>query len=134
MIALDTNVLARVILNDDPAQYSAARQALTGDGVLVTATVVLELIWVLRSIASLTDDEIRDALRVIAASPAVTVVAPSACDEFLRLWAGGLDAEDAAHLAFAGDVNTFVTFDRPLVKRAKKLGSTVLAELPSSRG
>ena len=130
MIALDTNVLARVILNDDPSQYPAARQALAGDGVLVTATVVLELIWVLRSIASLTDDEIRDAIRVIAAWPSVTVVSSSACDEFLHLWAGGLDAEDAAHLAFVDEVKAFVTFDHALVKRAKKLGSIVVAERP----
>lgn len=130
MNALDTNVLARVILNDDPAQYPAARQALAGGEVLVTATVVLELIWVLRSIASLTDDEIRHAIRIIAAWPSVTVVSPTSCDEFLRLWAGGLDAEDAAHLAFLHEADAFVTFDRALVKRAKKLGSTIAAELP----
>ena len=132
MNALDTDVLARVILNDDPSQYRAARQALSGGEVLVTATVVLELIWVLRSIASLTDDEIRDAIRVIAAWPSVTVVSPTSCDEFLRLWAGGLDAEDAAHLAFVEGVAAFVTFDRALAKRAKKLGSPVAAELPTS--
>jgi predicted nucleic acid-binding protein len=133
MIAADTNVLARVILKDDPSQYEAALGTLQRDEVLITATVLLELLWVLRSLADLTDRELRDVVRTLAAWPTVTIVTPSACEEFLRLWEGGLDLEDAAHLAFVGDVDTFVTFDRALVKRAKKLGSVVVAEAPRSR-
>lgn len=127
MIALDTNVLARVILKDDPSQYPAALALLSHGDVLITATVLLELLWVLRSLAQLSETELRDAVRTLAAWPNVTVVSPSACDEFLRLWEGGLDAEDAAHLAFVGDVDAFFTFDRALVKRAKRLGSKVVA-------
>ncbi len=67
MIALDTTVLARVIVNDEPSQHPAARKTLCGGEVVITITVALERIWVLRNIASLTDDEICDAIGVLAA-------------------------------------------------------------------
>ena len=123
MKALDTNILVRVILNDDPRQYPAALAALSSGDVLVTATVVLELLWVLRSIGGLSDDEMRDAVRTLAAWPSVTVVSVDRCEEFLRLWEAGLDAQDAAHLAFAGEVEAFVTFDKPFAKRTAKANS-----------
>jgi len=129
VIALDTNVIARVILNDAPEQYDAALAALSADGAFISSTVLLELIWVLDSVGGLSDSEILEAMETLASRPNLTIVSPDACDEFLRLWRGGLDAEDAAHLAFASDVDGFVTFDRALVKRAKKLASQLPAEI-----
>jgi predicted nucleic-acid-binding protein len=48
MIALDTNILARLLLRDDGDQYQRA-VSLLGDGRAYTAppTVLLELVWVL---------------------------------------------------------------------------------------
>ena len=50
MKALDTNVLARLLLQDDAAQFKRAK-ALLGSGQVFTApvTVMLELVWVLES-------------------------------------------------------------------------------------
>ena len=50
MIAVDTNVLARLLLRDDEAQYRKVVK-LFGDGRDYTApvTVMLELVWVLES-------------------------------------------------------------------------------------
>ena len=48
MIAVDTNVLLRYLLNDDPAQAERAR-GLFGhqDGVLITDVVIAETVWTL---------------------------------------------------------------------------------------
>lgn len=49
MIAIDTNVLLRYLLEDDEAQFEKSRQLITGnDLVLVTDVVLVETIWTLR--------------------------------------------------------------------------------------
>lgn len=54
MAALDTNVLVRFIVQDDPAQSAQARKLIEravaeGEPVFVPVTVALELEWVLRA-------------------------------------------------------------------------------------
>lgn len=53
MIGLDTNILLRATLNDDPVQSKAAQRLLKGLGEnergLVNLPVLLEFFWVLRS-------------------------------------------------------------------------------------
>uniref|UniRef100_UPI0025E9B492 type II toxin-antitoxin system VapC family toxin n=1 Tax=Sphingomonas sp. TaxID=28214 RepID=UPI0025E9B492 len=49
MKAIDTNVVLRIIVADDPAQERAARALIVAEPVLVPLTVTLECEWVLRS-------------------------------------------------------------------------------------
>ena len=51
MKAIDTNLLVRIVLNDQPDQVRAAIEILRGE-VLVTSTVLLEFIWVLQRVES----------------------------------------------------------------------------------
>ena len=58
MIGLDTNVLARIVLGDDARQTSEALELLracdeSGEVITVSLGVILELEWVLRSVAKL---------------------------------------------------------------------------------
>jgi predicted nucleic acid-binding protein len=133
MTAIDTNLVIRLLLDDDPAQSAAARALLRDGGVILPPTVILETLWVLRSCYGATGDALAATVGLLARLPAVTIGTPEQCAEFFRLWRGGLDPEDAVHLAFAGDVDAFVTSDRALVKRAKKLGSATPVALASSR-
>ena len=49
MIAVDTNVLLRYLLGDDPAQSAKAGKLITGnDVVLVTDVVLVEMLWTLK--------------------------------------------------------------------------------------
>ena len=47
MIALDTNVLARFYLNDEPGQAQIAARLLMEEDVFIPKTVLLELEWVM---------------------------------------------------------------------------------------
>lgn len=54
MLGIDTNVLVRYLVRDDPAQYEKARRLIDrevskGQPVLVSLLVLLETEWVLRS-------------------------------------------------------------------------------------
>jgi len=58
MLGLDTNVIARIVLADDPVQTGQARAAIAqaqaeDETVVLGLTTVLELEWVLRSSAKL---------------------------------------------------------------------------------
>jgi predicted nucleic-acid-binding protein len=52
MVAIDTNVLLRVLVDDDAAQATRARRWMTrheDEGILVDQVVLVELVWVLRA-------------------------------------------------------------------------------------
>lgn len=123
MIALDTNVLARYLLDDDPAQARAARRLLADVDAeyWVAVTVVLELAWVLRKSdapRAVVMGRLRDllSLRNVRAQNADLVF------QALRWAAEGMDLADALHLVLSGKAERFVTFDENLVKQARKLG------------
>ncbi len=129
MKAIDTNLIIRLLLDDDPEQSAAVKRLLTDTDVVIIPTVLVETLWVLASCYGASREQLVSSIELLAKHPRITIGEDTQGAEFLRLWRGGLDAEDAAHLAFAGDAAAFVTFDRDLVKRAKKLGSTIPAEL-----
>lgn len=122
MIALDTNILARYLLDDEPAQARAARRLLADVKAeyWVPVTVVLELAWVLRKSdapRSLVMDRLRDllTLRNVRAQNADLV------SRALRWAAEGMDLADALHLVLSARAEQFATFDEALVKQARRL-------------
>lgn len=78
MIALDTNILARLLLADDAGQHARA-VAMLKDGRTYTApvTVMLELAWILIT-AGKERTEIAAALRDLIAVPAFKPKEPEA--------------------------------------------------------
>ena len=48
MIAVDTNVLVRLLTGDDPAQTQRAVELFAQESILIPKTVLLETEWVLR--------------------------------------------------------------------------------------
>jgi len=122
LIALDTNVLASYLLDDDPTQASAARRLLSDASALywIPVTVVLELSWVLRKSPAprrLVLDRLRDLLALRNVRPQNTDLVFQA----LRWAVQGMDLADALHLALSGKAERFATFDEDLVKLGRKL-------------
>ena len=122
MIAIDTNVVVRVLTADDPAQVAAAREAMRDGPVFLGKTVLLETEWVLRFAYRLSREAIGGALRGLIAYRDLEVEDEEAVIEALSWYGSGLDLADALHLASASRAERFVTFDRRFAGAAAKLG------------
>ena len=78
MIAVDTNVLVRLIVADDAVQGKrAAKLFAQSAGVFVAKTVVLETAWVLQSAYGFSRHDVAGALRRLAGLPNVASRMPS---------------------------------------------------------
>ena len=65
MPALDTNVILRYVVEDDPKQARVAQRyiekhAVAGNSLFLATSVILETEWVLRSVYEFTKDKIID--------------------------------------------------------------------------
>ena len=122
MIALDTNVLLRLLLNDDPRQSRQAQALVDGavarsDQVLLPDIVLCELEWVLDSVYSVPKAEIVRTLRRLLDASVFAFLDRSAVAGALADYeAGKGDFSDyliGASAASAGASTTY-TFDRAL--------------------
>jgi predicted nucleic-acid-binding protein len=122
MIALDTNLLARLLLNDDAAQHKKVK-ALFETRQIFTApvTVMLELVWVLES-RDIEAAQIATGLNALLNLPNFKPERIDALRQALRSYTNGTGFADALHLALSEGQEKFVTFDRAFVKHGKKLG------------
>jgi predicted nucleic-acid-binding protein len=130
MIAVDTNVLVRLVTNDDPVQSPRAARLFEREDVYLSKTVLLEAEWVLRAAYALAPPSIRPALEGLLAAPSVTVEDAPSVMRALAWYEAGMDFADALHLASSPDVSSFKTFDKALAKRAGKLLARPPVELP----
>lgn len=111
MKSVDTNVLVRFILDDDPVQSVRAEDIVKG-GVFVPITVLLELGWVLGSRYGLARKELSETLAALLDVPGITVADEPAIRHALVAHASGADFADALHLAASQGTEAFVTFDK----------------------
>lgn len=122
MIALDTNILARFLLDDDPAQFKQAKDLLARPDIYTAPpTVLLELVWVLESY-DCTRDEILHGLKSLMGLPNFKPRSFEAICYAVNWYAAGMDFGDAMHLALSAGDSAFVTFDRTLGKAAERSG------------
>ena len=124
MRALDTNVLVRALVQDDPAQARRAQACLSDQPVYVPVTVILELEWVLRSRYGYAPRAIADALEKLAILENAIVGDQAAVMTAARKMRQGWDFADALHHALAAGCDDFATFDSHLARRAGRDKST----------
>lgn len=123
MRAVDTNVLVRYYLRDDAGQARLAEKALSAGDIFVPKTVLLELEWVLRSVAEQPAGKVLDCLGHLIALPGVTVEDHDQVEAALRHCREGVDFADALHHAASHACTELLTFDdRRYVRRAARLG------------
>jgi predicted nucleic-acid-binding protein len=122
MVAVDTNVLARLLLNDDAAQHQRVKALFKSRQVFTAPiTVILELVWVLESYEC-TAENISAGLTALLDLPNFKPEQADALRQALQSYSSGLGFADALHLALSADQQGFVTFDKAFAKRAAKLG------------
>jgi predicted nucleic-acid-binding protein len=122
MLSVDTNVIVRFITADEPNQYARARALIDENDVWLGATVVLETEWVLRSVYRMTREEICAAIRGVSGLPRISTESATAVEQALVWHEAGADFADALHWALASDCEAFITFDKPFITTAARLG------------
>ena len=129
MIAVDTNLLLRLVLADDPVQQARVN-ALFKTGKLMTApaTVMLELVWVLQS-RGFNAANIAHGLTALLDIPNFKPDHGLAIREALHGYQSGMDFADALHLALSAPHEKFMTFDKAFARKAKKLGQRPVVAL-----
>lgn len=120
MIALDTNILARLLLKDDEKQYRTAVSLLQKkQEYTAPPSVLLELVWVLQ-VNDCTRDEIVKGLYALFGLPNFRPMAFANMACALQWYEAGMDFADAVHLALCTKTDGFATFDKELGKQARK--------------
>jgi predicted nucleic-acid-binding protein len=130
--AVDTNILARYYLGDDPTQSRIAAKVLGAGEIFVPKTVLLELAWVLRSIGEQPATQVLACLAHLISLPAIHVESRDEVEQALRISRAGIDFADALHLASSHLCNELLTFDdRSFARRAQKLNLAPPVRRPS---
>jgi predicted nucleic-acid-binding protein len=119
-IAIDTNVLVRLLVRDDEAQFAAAKRLIeqseaAGAPVLIVLCALLETEWVLRSRYKLAKPVIAGAFAQLLESEDVLIEHEASLEEALYVWAQHPVADFAdclinARAAHLGRTR-FVSFD-----------------------
>jgi predicted nucleic-acid-binding protein len=123
-IAVDTNVLVRAAVRDDPEQADAATRIMARAEVLaITVSSLCEFVWVLRSVYGYRAPKISGAIRVLLSAENVQANRP-ATDAGLAMLDKGGDFADGV-IAFEGrwlGAETFVSFDKKAVEMLRAEG------------
>ena len=128
MIALDTNILVRGIVEEEASDEKTARETeiartllSSGQEFYIPVSVVQETEWVLRACYGYGTPVVARALRQLLATEGFTLDRPAAVSQAVEWHALGMDFSDALHLALSAPCKEFATFDRNFAKRAKHL-------------
>lgn len=123
-IAVDTNVLLRVILADEPKQHRLAIQTLEkADEVVMSSVALCEVAWVLKRTYGLTRTEVSQSLRALLDIGNATYEIGAVGAGLAVLDAGGDFADGViARQGRSSRADIFLSFDRKAVKRLNDLG------------
>jgi predicted nucleic-acid-binding protein len=133
MIAVDTNVVVRLLTNDQPLQTAAARSLFASGPVWIAKTVLLETAWVLRKLYGFEDDAICGAFEKLLGLENMHAEDEAAVRAALALTNEGIDFADAIHLGSRPVGVAFHSFDQKLVRRARRAGAEHVFEASGKR-
>ena len=123
MIALDTNVLVRFLVDDEPKQADIASDLVNQPaGVFVSKTTLLELEWVLRQVYKIETKVVGAGLLSLFGMANVTVECADQVAQAMDDFAAGMDFADALHLASAPEGEKLHTFDQKFAKLGRRRG------------
>lgn len=120
---LDTNVLLRLVVADDPEQTRAAEMAVrkaadAGAPLLINLIVLCEAAWVLRRSFGYSKEAIADCIETLSDSAALTLQEPTLVAQATQWLRNGGDFADAivAGLNRNLGAETTLTFDRSALR------------------
>lgn len=125
MTSFDTNVVVRLVVEDDPEQCERAgiafRRCVSEGGVFFSATVLVEVAWVLRVACKLDRAAIAAALRRLVGSAGVTVEHDAIVRRAISAFeVGPADFSDYVILESSREANALpvMTFDERFARSA----------------
>lgn len=130
MVAIDTNIAVRLLVNDDHAQTKRVVALFKENEIFIPKTVVLETEWVLRAVYQLDRQSANNSLRGLLSLECVVPEDEEALFSALDAHEKGMDFADALHLTSSRRADSFATFDAVLRKSAIKLMLTPKAIAP----
>jgi predicted nucleic-acid-binding protein len=121
-VSLDTNVLVRLLMNDDLVQAEQAAELIDASAAcFVPITVALELEWVLRGAYKLPRKAVIRAFEGLLAIRHLHLEQEELVRRALEWHGQGMDFADALHLARSGGCAALISFDRQLANVAAHL-------------
>ena len=123
MIAIDTNILVRILTNDDPIQARRAVKILQSDDVFIPKTVILETQWVLHHAYAINKADIISGFQKLLGLSNIYPENAETVAQAISWYEQGLDFADALHLASSRGSDKFATFDAAFTKKARKISS-----------
>ena len=126
-ISIDTNILARLVLQDEPKQAKIASELLrTANFVAIPLPCLCELVWILKSKTKLSNEEIISILENILEVQKFALNRP-AVEAGLKLLKIGGDFADGV-MEYEGSSlggETFYSFDKKAIRLLKEQGKNV---------
>jgi predicted nucleic-acid-binding protein len=105
MIAIDTNIIIRLMTRDDEEQYQKSLKLFQNKNIFIADTVILETEWVLRFAYKFKSVEICQAFRKVFGLPNVYLTNERLILQIIEWHEKGLDFADAFHLAAIAILN-----------------------------
>ena len=130
MVAIDTNIVVRLLVNDDPVQTQKVKALFEREKIFIPKTVVLETEWVLRGVYKLECGPINNALRALLLLEQVIAEDETALFDALDAHKQGMDFADAIHVASSPRATSFATFDAKFISKAMKLSRKLTVKAP----
>lgn len=118
MHAVDTNVLVRLLTEDDADQAKRAVALFKKEAIFIPKTVLLETEWVLRRLYRLDRNVIVSSFRKLSGLGNVEIEQPLVLAQALQWCEDGMDFADALHLASSQNSRKFASFDEQMKKSA----------------
>ncbi|NET72163.1 MAG: type II toxin-antitoxin system VapC family toxin [Sphaerospermopsis sp. SIO1G2] len=123
MIAVDTNIVIRLITKDDELQYQKSFTLFKNKNIFISDTVILETEWVLRFAYKFKPVDICQALRKLFGLPNVYLTNEKLILQVIEWHENGLDFADVFHLAASDHCLEFYTFDEKFIKKSQNLSN-----------
>lgn len=119
MIAVDTNVVIRFLVDDHPAEGERSRLLFEENRVYLAESVLLESEWVMRAVYGFSREEISTAIRSLLRLGNVTVDDRAAVFQVLDWFDEGFDFADALHFTRSAGLE-LKTFDKKFISKGRQ--------------
>ncbi|BCH31986.1 hypothetical protein MesoLjLc_39160 [Mesorhizobium sp. L-8-10] len=129
-LAVDTNVLARALVDDGSEQAAESRRCMIANEIYVPDSVLLETEWVLRSRLKLSREEINALFAGLLSVPSTTFENKRRMADVVVAHKEGLDFADALHLHSAKGCDAMLTYDEEFIRRSRKIAGATPVRKP----